>query len=196
MYSCTGPVVTALAGTVTSAAEGTTLERDDPKTGSRIFSTSVKTESGGGTALMVWALPWLLYFCTTGMLSSVKVLNLHDRRQRVTIQLFVCLFADKFCIWQECAGATAALTMQYHAMYCSYCYGATLQHVHDLELHSSCQEADTMHELLVALSLIKLSSPICHTKGLNVGTSSAHRTSAVTVFIGIYHACCVLCRVC
>ena len=48
------------------------------KTGCRSFSTSRKTSSGGGTALILWALPWLAYFSTTGMLSSLKVLNLRS----------------------------------------------------------------------------------------------------------------------
>ncbi len=54
------------------------LKVSSPKTGCRIFSTSKKTSSGGGTALILWALPWLAYFSTTGMLSSLKVLNLQE----------------------------------------------------------------------------------------------------------------------
>lgn len=63
--------VVALAGAVVAL-----LLLPSPNTGSNTFSTSLNTSSGGGTALILWALPWLAYLSTTGMLSSVKVLNL------------------------------------------------------------------------------------------------------------------------
>lgn len=73
-----GVTVLATAGaTIEAGADPAVLLLFSPKTDSRIFSTSEKTSSGGGTALILWALPSLAYLSTTGMLSSVNVLNLH-----------------------------------------------------------------------------------------------------------------------
>ena len=72
-----GEAVVATAGvTVKAGGASAVLLLLSPKTGSRTFSTSTKTSSGAGTALILWALPSLVYLSTTGMFSSVKVLNL------------------------------------------------------------------------------------------------------------------------
>ena len=72
-----GVTVVATAGAAIEAdAASAVLPLLSPKTGSRSFSTSKNTSSGGGTALILWALPSLVYLSTTGMLSSVNVLNL------------------------------------------------------------------------------------------------------------------------
>lgn len=86
-----GPTDGTTGATVEAEAASAVLLPLSPKTGSRTFSTSKNTSSGGGTALILWALPSLAYLSTTGMLSSVNVLNLQMTRCRSA----PCCFEDK-----------------------------------------------------------------------------------------------------